>query len=104
MDAIEPDDVCIEREFESHDAAGTVQRVRLIVTKPEYIAEHRWRCHAQITGIGHEKVRTVHGVDSLDALIMGLRMAQALLAYFAKHEQKRITWLNGDDLGFSTAL
>jgi hypothetical protein len=102
MDELQLDEVFVEREFETHDVAGNVTPVILRVGKPQKNAPNDWQCAFQIIGIGDEKILFGSGVDSLHALFLALQLADALLKYFARHEQKRITWLNRDDLGLAT--
>lgn len=99
MNNTEPYDIYFQREFESHDNTGNIARARLIVYKPQAKEVNRWQCDVQIIGIGHEQIRTVSGLDKLDSVIHGLRMAHTLLLYFAKQENKKLTWLGMDDLG-----
>jgi hypothetical protein len=101
MDIIEPENVFAERVFKTHDEYGNSGEVRLIVGKPVMIDTYRWRCLFQVKGIGHEKIRNVDGMDALDALLSSLRLADAFLEFISKQEQKKLTWLDGDDLGLS---
>jgi len=99
VDIIQPEKVFAERIFVSQDKAGIKAEIKLVLGSPELIDTDRWRCSFQIMGIGHEKIRSADGVDTLDALLMGLRMANTLLEYFSKQESKTITWLGENNLG-----
>jgi len=101
VDVLQINEVFLERKFELYDTAGKVTNVTLRVGKPQQKAVYDWSCPFQIVGIGDEKIQIGSGVDSLHALLLGLQLAQTLLKYFARQEQKKITWLNSDDLGFS---
>ena len=101
MGTVQLGEVIAEREFDVHDADGKVSHAILRMGKPQQKAPNDWYCPFQITGIGDEKVDAGPGIDSLHALLMGLQMARMFLGYFAKHERKKVTWLDSDDLGFS---
>jgi hypothetical protein len=76
-------DVILAREFEARDVDGAVTTITLRLGKPYHIAESSssltWRCPFQISGIGPGKVREAPGMDSLDALLISLRIAEAFL-------------------------
>ncbi|GEM_PF-1865760 len=99
-------DVIIERVFEAIDANGIAEEIKLILGRPYIVSESSsnliCRGPFQIVGIGSEKIHEAPGIDLLDALFNSLRLAEALLDSYSKHNKKRITWLNEDDLGLST--
>jgi hypothetical protein len=93
-------EVILERDFQTRDADGNTSAVKLRIGKPHFEEAMRgWNCVRQIIGLGDEKVRPGYGVDSIQALLETLKMAEAELRVMAKHEHKQITWLGGDDLG-----
>ena len=100
MDTPHIDKIFIERKFELHNASGEVSHVRLCMGEPQQKADD-WSCQFQIMGIGDETIQASFGIDSLHSFLIGLKLAHALLKYLARYEQKKITWLNNDDLGFS---
>jgi uncharacterized protein DUF6968 len=100
MDELQDYEVFAEREFHSHNTAGEETQVILRIGKPQIKAHGVWYCPVQIIGIGDEKIEAIAGADSLQALLLGLQLGPTLLRYFAKSEQKKITWLGQDDLGF----
>jgi hypothetical protein len=99
-------DVILERVFEAVDVNGVAQEIKLQQGEPYVISEPNngltWRCPFQIVGIGSEKIHEAPGIDSLDALLVSLRIAEDHITSYAKRSQKRITWLNKDDLGLYT--
>jgi hypothetical protein len=101
MNTIQLGEIFIERVFEIHDMAEKVSGVILRIGKPQEIQPNHWYCPFQILGIGDEVVKAAFGVDSLKAMMIAIKMASIFLEDFARHEDKRITWLNRDDLGFS---
>ncbi len=104
MSGFQLDDVFVERDFESHDLDGVIRQVKLYIGRPQLEQElRRWRCLRQIVGIGDEKVRPGYGVDALQSLWLSLRMARAELEVLGRREQKKLTWLNGTDLGLPTS-
>jgi hypothetical protein len=84
----------LEREFEvDGEEAAAVLRIGRPVEHPE----GDWNCPFQISGMGDDRIHEASGVDSLQALSMGLQMARAQLESYRRSH--RITWLGGDDLG-----
>ena len=99
-------DVILERIFEATDVDGVAQEIKLQLGKPYIVSESSssliWRCAFQIMGIGSKKIYEAPGIDSLDALLVSLRIAEDHITSYAKRSQKQISWLNEDDLGLST--
>jgi hypothetical protein len=95
-------EIIAERKFKSLDKFSQSQDIVLRVGKPQQLNVRRWVCPFQFTGIGTAEIIVgPSGVDSLHALVKVLGMAQVLLIRFAKDEQKTITWLGKEELGFS---
>ena len=101
MDTFQLGEVIAEREFNVHDNAGEVKSAVFRIGKPQRQSSHSWYCPVQIIGLGDEKVDTGVGIDSLAALLSALYIAPALIQSIATVEQKRITFLEQDNLGFS---
>ncbi|HYO66859.1 MAG TPA: hypothetical protein VEU33_12315 [Archangium sp.] len=96
-------DVIAEREFEFLQS-GQTQQVRLLIGRPRRMAEpdSDWTCPFQIQGLGDEQIREACGVDAVQAIMLCLRMAGALL----EHHQERgldLTWLEQKELGLPKA-
>jgi hypothetical protein len=92
-------DVIAERELELRQG-GQRQQVRLLIGRPRRMAapDSDWTCPFQIQGLGDEQIREACGVDAVQALLLCLRMAGALL----QHHQEQgleLTWLDQKELG-----
>jgi hypothetical protein len=96
--------VIVERVFKVTDEDGTTGEVKLQIGKPYRVAESNsslmWRCPFQIIGVGSGKVHTAPGMDSLDALLLALRLAESYL--LSERRREKITWLDDEDLGLPT--
>ena len=97
--------IILERSFELLGANGKSEKISLFIGKPYQISESdvslTWRCPYQIVGIGLEKIKEGPGIDSIDAMLMSLQIAEAYLKSYGQTEGKTITWLGEDDLGLS---
>ena len=95
-------EVIAEREFETYDRDGQLGHTILLrVSKPQIISEENhksWYCFYQIIGIGDEEGYEGRGGDSMQALMLSLRRAQAQLKFYAKHNHMKIKWFGQDDL------
>lgn len=96
-------EVILERDFETRDANGQVGQAKLRIGKPllqpETSGSLQWYCPYQIVGVGSESVHAMPGIDVLDALLLSLKVANALLKDYAHMDGKTITWLGEADLG-----
>ncbi len=96
-------EVILERDFVTHDKGGYVGQAKLRIGKPilqtETSGALTWYCPYQIVGIGSESVHGMPGIDALDALLLSLKVANALLKDYAHMDGKRITWLGEEHLG-----
>jgi hypothetical protein len=103
----EINDVILERSFELLDKDDVSSVIKLRISKPTLMSdpEHslKWRCHYQILGIGSEKIKSAPGVDAIDAILISLRIAEALLQSYSRVYKKKITWLGEEDLGLYTS-
>jgi hypothetical protein len=108
MIKLETLDVILERVFKAIDSHGSEEEIKLQFGKPYIVSQPSssliWRCPFQIVGIGSEKLHEAPGIDSLDALLVSLRIAEDHITSYASRSEKQITWLNKDDLGLSTPL
>lgn len=60
-----------------------------------------WRCRFQITGIGDDSVRSIGGVDSVQALQLALHG----VAHYLKPHRRSLKWLfDAGDLGFTAPI
>ena len=98
--------IIVERQFELRDAEGRLQEIHLRIGKPFEISESShslmWRCPFQITGLGLERVKEAPGIDSVDSLLMALKIAEAWLITSVRDHAEKLTWLGEKDLGLST--
>jgi hypothetical protein len=60
--------VIAERVFQRADG----REVRVEVGRPRRVKNGDWACEFRVLGVGHSKVYTLEGVDSLQALQMAL--------------------------------
>jgi len=97
MNANQMIDMFVEREFEVDGIEGTL---KLRLGKPQPDPRIDWYCEYQIVGVSDEKIYKAYGVDSMQALLLALNAAKALLELYARGEYK-ITWLGQDDFGLS---
>lgn len=56
-------------------------------------------CPFEVKGLGNEKVRRIGGVDSLQALILGISCAAAYLSTRPEAESGELTFLGGSGIG-----
>ncbi len=103
-------EIIFERDFEAKDDSGNISYIKLRVGKPELDMEvtkdlenRFWFCAHQIIGVGSEKVHFARGLDTLDALLTSLKMADAGLKFRADAYHKKITWLGESDLGLPSS-
>ena len=73
-------DVVAERT-EAFGAGAAVREVTVRIGRPRRDPDPPgdWRCPVRLIGGDHDAVRWVHGVDSLQALALALRLAEILL-------------------------
>ena len=97
-------DAVVERTFERTGPEGTTS-VRLALGRPEPDPEPGgdWRCRVVISGLGPRVDQFAYGVDSLQALALGLEMARAHLMH-APPAGGGLRWLGESDLGLPRVL
>jgi uncharacterized protein DUF6968 len=80
------------------------QKVEVLIGKPEPCPDGvDWYCPHQILGVGSGRVRYAIGIDTAQALVLGMSMVGAELYTSAEYEAGRLGWECGavkGDLGF----
>lgn len=94
-------DVIAERDFEVWDADGNAKPIKVLIGKP-YRDQNatsilEWKCPFQIVGIGLERVKTMQGIDGLDAILNALRIAEVCLKSYIRGDLKKVTWLGDEE-------
>ena len=68
----------------------------MIVGRPtESDNRQDYYCQVQVLGLGDEKIRSVYGLDSMQALQLAIRFISAQLDRY----RKDLRWLNNEDIG-----
>jgi hypothetical protein len=72
------------------------QKVEVLIGRPEPCPDGiDWYCPHQILGVGSGRVRYAIGVDTVQALALGLSMIGAELYTSAEYEAGRLSWEGG---------
>jgi hypothetical protein len=99
-------DIILERTFETINSNGQVKTLSLQFGRPYILTESKsslmWRCPFRISGIGSERIQHGQGMDSLDALLVSLKLAELALTDYERNYNRKITWLQESHLGLST--
>ena len=66
-------EIIAERSFDIKTHGGRNLKIHLKVGRPIKIEEGHWACPYFYDGIPGEKVRRIHGIDSLQALMLTLK-------------------------------
>ena len=85
-------DVIAERVFERSDG----RQVRVEVGRPHQAKQGAWACEFRVLAVGHSKVYSLPGEDSLGALQMALAMMAVQIDSYK--EQHGLTFLGGSSL------
>ena len=90
--------VIAERELDSADG----RTVQVLIGQPQPFPEEGgdYYCPFQITGIGNDMVMHLAGVDSVQALLLALKMIGARLYTSDEGRAGTLTWLEHRNLGF----
>ena len=104
MPELDIKDAMLTRQYELKNGG----EVWLYVWKPVYfpdvpeegICEH-YMCYFQITGIGYDKLHRSGGVDSIQSLMLALKMAGVYLYASQSYETGDMTYLGQRDLDLS---
>ena len=85
-----------ERRLTFRNGSPKPKEVRVIVGKPKE-SDHKqdYYCQVQILGLGDEKIRSVYGLDSMQALQLTIRFISAQLDRY----RKDLRWLNDENIG-----
>lgn len=91
-----------ERRLECRDGAGKRHEVVVRIGKPMLDQEPKpaWYCPFAITGMGGEIERKAFGEDSVQALLLSLKMIGVELEQYARSRSCKFTWLGMEELGF----
>ncbi|MDI7182678.1 DUF6968 family protein [Leptospira santarosai] len=78
------------------------QTVLIRIGKPKISNDPKmdWYCPFQISKIGLDTIKAAHGIDSIQALLLAMKMIEAILVHFQKSNPGKLTWLNQEYLGF----
>jgi hypothetical protein len=91
-----PEDIVAERFLAFQDDSTEAKEVRIILGKPvESHGKAEYACQVQIVGLSDEKVRTIYGVDSIQALQLALKFASQMLENY----RPKLRWLGNEDIG-----
>jgi len=75
---------------------GAEQRVRVIIGLPIQSQDKvDYSCQVQILGLGDEQIRSIYGLDSMQALQLALRFLSEQLADY----RKNLRWVGNEDIG-----
>ena len=88
----------VAREFEMRPiTGGAVSPLRLELSTPRWNeAEDEWVCQITLSADNFEDKGQAFGVDSLQALLLALQMADAKMEYLKRTRGISITW-NGEE-------
>jgi hypothetical protein len=70
-----------ERTFAGRTSNGNQLTIRLRIGKPHAAAEGDWTCPVSIEGLRNHAA-DIHGIDSLQSLVLALGFARSVLADF----------------------
>ncbi|MER5809397.1 hypothetical protein ABT143_14575 [Streptomyces sp. NPDC002033] len=98
-------EVVAERRLEARTPDGRIREVVLRVGRPHPGAEEGidWTCPGHVEGLGPAGVVPVHGVDSLQALLLCLFRLRTSVESAAREQGAVLTWLGGEDLALADA-
>ncbi len=97
------EDVIAIRRFYLASEQGADREVIVAIGRPQKHADfEEYRCPYQIRGIGSEKVRSIAGIDGVQALQGALGVISADLQALNAEYNQRLRWEAGEegDLGF----
>ncbi|HEX9626238.1 MAG TPA: hypothetical protein VGA00_04810 [Acidiferrobacterales bacterium] len=87
-------DAIAERDVICQRASGKYFPVTIRIGAPYRVEEGEWACPVSLTGL-QEQLSDVHGVDSLQALLLAIGLARKLLGYIID-DGGRILWPDSD--------
>ncbi len=94
--------IVAERELMLSRPDGTKSSVTVRIGRPE-LEDHEnaaWSCSLQILGLDYPELQPVRGVDSLQALTLGLQIVGDLLTAYQTKSSNQLSWLGEPNLGF----
>jgi hypothetical protein len=86
-------EVIAERVFQRADG----REVRVVIGRPREVRKGEWVCEFRVLGVGHSKVYSLPGNDSLEALQLALGMMVVQLESY--QQQHGLTLMGGSYLG-----
>jgi hypothetical protein len=95
--------VIAEREltFERQNEKPRIIRVQVGAPVPDPDGRGSALCPMLVSGFDREERLTMGGVDTMQALILGLAALREFLALCARQYGGALSWLGTDDLGFA---
>ncbi len=93
--------IVAERYFEARKGDAEEYEVILRIGAPvrDSRPEGDWYCPYQILGVQQSRISEAYGVDALQALLLALEKAKSELAFSARVNGFRLTWLDQEDWG-----
>ncbi|WP_063570412.1 MULTISPECIES: hypothetical protein [Luteibacter] len=89
--------VIASRTFSMDDAVVELLIGVPIPEGPDYF------CPVQVKGLGNEKIRKIGGIDSLQALILGIEYAAIYLSTTTEAKSGQLTFLGASGIGFGAS-
>jgi hypothetical protein len=97
-----PEQVIMERGFETVDANGNAGTIQLRIGQPYLkagtIFRSIWCCPVQIIGVGIDHTYNAPGLDSLETVLNSLQLAKHMLEHHSQKNMLKITWQGEEDL------
>ncbi|MGZ3304691.1 MAG: DUF6968 family protein [Asticcacaulis sp.] len=88
-------DAIAVREFDLRDGG----KVHAFLWAPVLQSTGEYRCFYLIKGLGSEKIRAGHGVDSMQALVLTLNQIAMHLYLSEEYKDGSLTWCDSRSLG-----
>jgi hypothetical protein len=90
------DSVIAERQLTLKSDSTPDKEVRVVVGKPTQSEDRDYYCQVQIVGLADENVRSIYGLDSMQALQLALRFISTQL----EEHRNVLYWVGDKDIGF----
>lgn len=93
------------RTYEFQGRRGAIDKVVLKIAKPVRLkfGQGDWSCSFRVRAFGKSETLTACGIDSIQAFVLALRMAESVIRYNEHTNAGKILWLGQSDLGLSLA-
>ena len=88
-------DATISRQYDLRDG----RKIILYVWPPLIQPGGEYACFYRLVGLLGDRTRKAYGIDSLQALLLAIRVIYAELSYCEAYKNGDLTWLGGRDLG-----